>query len=82
MSKKFSDAFGPVLRKLRMDKNTTQEVLGGMVGVSSPYISMMESGHNYPSLEMIFLLAAALEIRPSDILKEMENRLQWGEKDN
>ena len=82
MSKKFSDVFGPVLRQLRIDKNMTQEVLGGLVGVSSPYISMMESGHNYPSLEMIFQLAVALEIRPSGILREMENRLRWGEVEN
>jgi transcriptional regulator with XRE-family HTH domain len=74
--------FGPVLRQLRIDKNMTQEVLGGLVGVSSPYISMMESGHNYPSLEMIFQLAVALEIRPSGILREMENRLRWGEAVN
>jgi len=82
MSKKFSDVFGPVLRQLRTDKGMTQEVLGGLVGVSSPYISMMESGHNYPSLEMIFQLAAALEICPSEILKEMEKRLNWGVRDN
>ncbi len=80
MSKKFSDSFGPVLRQLRSSKNLTQEVLGGLVGVSSPYISMMESGQNYPSLEMVFLLATALEVRPSEIVAAMEERLHWDEK--
>ncbi len=79
MSKKFSDAFGPVLRELRISKNMTQEILGGLVGVSSPYISMMESGHNYPSLEMIFQIAAALDIRPNEIITRMENKLHWNE---
>ena len=79
MNKKYSDVFGPVLRQVRISKNMTQEVLGGLTGVSSPYICMLESGHNYPSLEMIFQLAAALEIRPSELLAEMEKRLHWGE---
>ena len=57
----------------------TQEVLGGLVGVSSPYISMMESSHNYPSLEMIFQLATALDIRPSELLAEMEKNIAWSE---
>ena len=80
MQKKiFSMAFGPVLRQFRQGKNMSQEVLSGLVGVSTPYISMLESGHNFPSLEMIFQIAVALNVRPSEILAAMEERLHWEE---
>jgi len=44
--------------------------------VASPYISMLESGHKYPNLEMIFKLADALEVRPGAMLDAMEERLK------
>ena len=77
MAKKFSDAYGPVLRRFRNDKGLTQDRLSELVDVSPPYISMLESGHNYPSLEMVFQLAHALDVRPSAMLAEMEQRLNW-----
>ena len=76
MSKNRSDAFGPVLRQLRLEKNLTQDQLSEMVGVASPYISMLESGHKYPNLEMVFKLAEALGVRPGDLLDAMEERLR------
>ena len=82
MDKQFSDAFGPVLRQIRMSRNMTQEVLGGLVGVSSPYISMLESSRNYPSLEMIFRLASVLNVNPSSIIEAMEKRLNWKGEQN
>lgn len=74
MSKNRSDAFGPVLRQLRLEKNLTQDQLSEMVGVASPFISMLESGHKYPNLEMILKLADALGVPPGDILNKMEER--------
>jgi transcriptional regulator with XRE-family HTH domain len=75
MSKNTSDAFGPVLRQLRLEKKLTQDQLSEIVGVASPYISMLESGHKYPNLEMIFKLAEALRVRPGAMLDAMEERL-------
>ena len=76
MGKKRSDAFGPVLRTLRLEKKFTQDQLSEMVGVASPYISMLESGHKYPNLEMMFKLADALGVRPGGMLDAMEERLK------
>ena len=76
MSKNRLDAFGPVLRKLRREKKLTQDQLSEMVGAASPYISMLESGHKYPNLEMVFKLADALGIRPGAMLDAMEERLE------
>lgn len=74
MSKNRSDAFGPVLRQFRLEKNLTQDQLSEMVGVASPFISMLESGHKYPNLEMILKLADALGVRPGALLDAMVER--------
>jgi transcriptional regulator with XRE-family HTH domain len=47
-----------------------------MVSVASPYISMLESGHKYPNLEMIFKLTGALGVRPGTMLDAMEECLK------
>lgn len=76
MTKNRSDSFGPVLRQLRMEKGLTQDQLSEMVGVASPFISMLESGHKYPNLEMIFKLAEALGVRPGAMLDAIEERFK------
>lgn len=78
MSAKYSDTFGPVLRQLRNRRDFTQERLGEMAETTSAFISMLESGHKYPNLEMLFKLAYALGIRPGLFLDEMEKRLGQG----
>ena len=40
------------------------------------FISMLESGHKYPNLEMVFKLAGALGVRPGTMLDAMEERLK------
>lgn len=74
MSKNRLDTFGPVLRQLRQERKLTQEQLSELVGVASPYISMLESGHKYPNLDMLFRLSDALEVRAGSILDAMEKR--------
>ncbi len=74
--KKKSDAFGPVLRQMRLHKDLTQEKLSEILGVAAPYVSMLESGHKYPNLEMLFKISEALGVRPSAILDAMEERIR------
>ena len=74
--KKNSDAFGPVLRRIRMEKRLTQEELSERLGVAAPYVSMLESGHKYPNLEMFFRIAEALDVRPGRMMEEMEERIR------
>ncbi len=74
--KKKSDAFGPVLRQMRQERGLTQERLSEVLGVAAPYVSMLESGHKYPNLEMLFKISEALGIRPGAMLDAMEERLR------
>lgn len=63
-----------VLRQFCMEKGLTQDQLSEMVGVASPFISMLESGHKYPNIEKVFKLTDALAVRPGAMLDAVEER--------
>ena len=67
--------FGPVLRRLRLERVLSQEELAERAGMAShAHISRLESGRKQPTLEMLFRLAAALEVEAWKIVKEMKER--------
>lgn len=65
--------FGPVLRRFREEKKLSQEELAALVDVSPSHISRMESDLKTPSLGIVFKLAAALGIKPHELIKTMGN---------
>lgn len=65
--------FGPVLRRFRQEKGLSQEELAALLDISTSHISRMESDLKIPSLEMVFRLAKALEVKPHELVKGMEN---------
>ena len=65
--------FGSVLRRLRFERNVSQEALAERMGMAShAHLSRLESGQKQPSVAMLFRLADALEIPASAIILEME----------
>jgi len=40
------------------------------------YVSLIELGRNSPSVRMVFRLCEALDITPSELLKDVERRLR------
>ncbi|MEM4546838.1 MAG: helix-turn-helix transcriptional regulator [Nitrososphaerota archaeon] len=46
-----------MLRKLRKKKEITQKELAERLGVSQPYISMLERGKRFPTLRIAMKLA-------------------------
>lgn len=73
-TQKHSDAFGAVLRAYRLEKNLTQEQLSERVGVVHSFICSLESGKKQPSLQMVMKLAAALGIRPGELVDAAAER--------
>jgi transcriptional regulator with XRE-family HTH domain len=65
-------AFGLVLRQLRLQKGFTQESLSFESGLQRNFISMLELGQTSPSIKSIYKLAVAMSVRPSEILIRME----------
>lgn len=59
---------GTTIKEFRVQAGLSQDDLADRMDISSPYISMLESGRRYPSVEMLIRIAVALEVRPGAIL--------------
>lgn len=68
--------FGAVLREHRLRAELTQEQLAFEADIRRNYVSMLELGQNQPTLTMLFALAAALRCAPSDLLADVERKVQ------
>lgn len=69
-------AFGLVIRELRQSLNWSQEVLAEETGLDRTFISQLETGRKQPSLLTIFRLARSFKVESSDLLRQVEARLQ------
>lgn len=72
---------GLAVRHFRQEAGLSQEGLADRLDVSPSYVSMLESGKRYPSIEMLIRIARALESRPGDILDFIAARCGDREKD-
>jgi transcriptional regulator with XRE-family HTH domain len=69
------EAFGNVLRDVRLTKGLSQEELAYRSGLHRTYISILERGLKSPSLSTIFRLFSILEIKPQDFLSLVSDKL-------
>jgi len=58
---------GLQIKKIREDKNFTQEKLADKVGIHLTYIGNIEIGAKRPSLETLFRIAEELGVKVSDL---------------
>lgn len=70
-----NQAFGKVLRRLRLDAKFTQEDLGLEAGLQRKFISSLELGDKQPSIETVFKIAVALKIRAGRLITLVEKEL-------
>ena len=65
--------FGRVLRELRIKAGLTQEELAARLDYnSSGYVSRLELGSKKPSVELLFAIAKALQVKAWTIIQMME----------
>jgi transcriptional regulator with XRE-family HTH domain len=64
----YRQAFGNQIRSLREQTGQSQETLANDTGIARRYLSEIEQGRANPSLDLIVLLAEALDLPPSDLL--------------
>ncbi|WP_369823967.1 helix-turn-helix domain-containing protein [Sporosarcina sp. P26b] len=64
---------GVVLKKIRKSMKFSQEELAFKSGLDRTYISMLERNVKQPSITTIFLLADALNLRPSELVRQLED---------
>ena len=65
------EVFGRVLRVLRVERGLSQEALALEAGVQRNYVSLIERGVNQPTIKIIFKLAAALAMKPSQVIEHV-----------
>ena len=70
-----AEAFGIVLREQRLKADLSQQNLAFECDLDRTYISLLERGLRQPSLNTLFLIADALEIKPEALVVKVR-RLQ------
>lgn len=70
-------ALGRVLRRLRKERRLSQERLAELAGGTRGYVSLLERGVNSPTLSKLLDLAAALGLRPSELVALVEAELPY-----
>jgi len=71
-SNAFELPFGAALRRVRLAAGYSQEQLGLEAGVQRNFISLIETGHNQPTIGTICKLARALGLSASELVAEAE----------
>lgn len=68
-----AEAFGVVVRELRIEAGLTQEQLGFEAGIRRTFVSLLELGQQQPTLTTIFKIAPALGLTPAALIELVEN---------
>lgn len=71
MSKKDLQKFGKRLKALKLDHNLTQLELAEILDMSPNFIGMIERGERNTTVENVFKIARALNVKPSNLFEEL-----------
>lgn len=66
---------GEVIAEFRKKKGISQEVLSGLADIGRTHLSAIERGERKPTLETLYRIASAMDVKMSDIVAEIEKHL-------
>lgn len=66
---------GKVIADFRKRKKVSQEVLSGLADIGRTHLSAIERGERKPTLETLYRISLALEVKMSDIVIEIERNI-------
>ena len=66
---------GKVIQEYRESKGISQEVLSGFADIGRTHLSAIERGERRPTLDTFYKISQALEVRASDLLRAIEEKL-------
>ena len=66
---------GEVIADIRKRKGISQEVLSGLADIGRTHLSAIERGARKPTLETLYRISGALNMKMSDIIIAIEDRL-------
>lgn len=67
---------GKAVAKARQNKGITQEVLSGLADIGRTHLSAIERGERKPTLETLWRIALALDIKPSELVRRVEQEVE------
>lgn len=70
-----SKIVGDVIAEFRKKKGVSQEVLSGLADIGRTHLSAIERGERKPTLETLYKISNALDVKMSDIILEIEKNL-------
>lgn len=74
-----NSAVGKTIRALRKEKGLSQDVLSGLAGIARTHLTMIENGSKQANFETLWCLATALGLRPSELVAQIERRIEASE---
>ena len=77
-----SKAVGATIRALRKKKKLSQEVLSGLAGIARTHLTMIENGSKQANFETLWRIALALDMRPGELVREIEKTIENEEEKN
>ena len=63
---------GIAIKKLRVNKGISQDVLSGMAGIARTHLTMIENGTKQANFETLWKIAVALDLKPSELVAYIE----------
>lgn len=70
-----AEIVGEVIADIRKQRGISQEVLSGLADMGRTHLSAIERGERKPTLETLYRIACALDIKMSDIVIKIEEKL-------
>lgn len=71
-----STVVGTVIQKIREEHRQSQELVSGLAGIGRSHLSAIERGERKPTMETFFRIAYALEMRPSELMRAIEEAME------
>jgi transcriptional regulator with XRE-family HTH domain len=70
---------GEELRRVRREAGLSQEQVAFRANLDRSYVSQLENSHKSPTVDVLFRLCDALNVKASDILARVERRRAGGQ---
>jgi len=71
---------GTTIKSIRKSKGLSQEVLSGLAGIARTHLTMIENGTKQANFTTICKIAVALKMRPSELVRQIEDFAEKGQK--
>ena len=66
---------GKAISEIRRKKKLSQDVVSGIAGIGRTHLSAIENGERKPTLETLYKIACAMNVKMSDIVILIEAKL-------